>query len=223
MPRKHGDHDALERMVFFSDAVFAIAITLLIIEIHVPHVVGTARQAWHALLEQWPSFFGFVLSFMVIGRFWIGHHRALGWTTHYSPRLLWPNLLLLMMIAFMPFATAFMSSNLGQLVPTLVYDLTLFVTGVMSMRVVEMATSPGLAAEEMPTEERAVMLARGSAIICAVLLSAAVAFLSPEYSFLMLLAIIPLQRLLLVLFRRRTGDAAPSAPGDQASTSASTG
>jgi len=87
----------LERLTFFSDAVFAIAITLLIIEVHVPHVSGVDDALyWQALAELRSSLFGFALSFLVIGMLWMAHHRVFGMLNDYSPKLMWPNLLLLM-------------------------------------------------------------------------------------------------------------------------------
>ena len=107
------DHK-LERLVFFADAVFAIAITLLVSELHVPHFEHRGTQAALAQLAgMWPSLFGFVLSFLVIGRFWMGHHSAFSGVSQFSPRLMWPNLLMLMAIAFMPFITGLMSQNSG--------------------------------------------------------------------------------------------------------------
>lgn len=118
---------ALDRLVFFSDAVFAIAITLLVLDIHVPNFPDrvSVAETWNAFLELGPSFFAFALSFLVIGRFWMGHHERFRSVRHFSARLMWPNLIYLMAIAFMPFATAFLGQNLGHFVPELVYNVSM--------------------------------------------------------------------------------------------------
>jgi len=97
----------LERLILFSDAVFAIAITLLIIEIKIPHFEGhaTQQQLGHALLEKLPEFIGFVISFVVIGQFWTNHHKLFGYITDYTPGLLWLNLFVLLWVVLMPFST----------------------------------------------------------------------------------------------------------------------
>ena len=106
----------LERIILFSDAVFAIAITLLIIEIKIPHFEGpvTQQQLGHALLEKLPDFIGFIISFAVIGQFWTNHHRMFGYVTDYTPGLLWLNLLLLFWIVLMPFST-YLNMQYGNL------------------------------------------------------------------------------------------------------------
>jgi len=126
---------ALDRLVFFSDAVFAIAITLLIIEIEVPDlpVRASSAESWRALAALAPNFFAFALSFLVIGRFWMGHHERFRSLRHFDPRLMWPNMLYLMAIAFMPFATAFLGRNLGHFVPALVYNLSMLTLALLAM------------------------------------------------------------------------------------------
>ncbi|MES2005022.1 MAG: TMEM175 family protein [Bacteroidota bacterium] len=101
----------LERLILFSDAVFAIAITLLVIEIKVPEIhFGTGVDVSHALAEalneKSAEFFGFLLSFAVIGQFWVGHHRLFGYVTDYDSGLLWLNLHMLFWIVLVPFSSA---------------------------------------------------------------------------------------------------------------------
>src|ERR1700712_3926928 len=96
----------LERMILFSDAVFAIAITLLVIELKVPEIeksVVTEEKLLDALAHLIPKFFGFVLSFMFIGIYWTVHHRLFGYVVNYTPKLVRLNLLFLFAVALMPF------------------------------------------------------------------------------------------------------------------------
>jgi uncharacterized membrane protein len=137
MDSKHGDTSgdlALDRLVFFSDAVFAIAVTLLVLDIHVPslpHVISI-EDSWQAFLDLSPSFFAFGLSFLVIGRFWMGHHERFRPLRHFDARLMWPNMIYLLAIAFMPFATAFLGQNLGHFVPELVYNVSMLVLALVA-------------------------------------------------------------------------------------------
>lgn len=201
------DHP-LERLVFFSDAVFAIAITLLVIEIHVPRLEGGSDiAAWNALIHLLPSFFGFVLSFLVIGRFWIGHHTAFAMIDHYDGRLAWPNLLLLMCIALMPFASAFMSANLGQFVPTLFYNMMLLLTAVLSRWVIGIACGPDLLRATADPGIPAMLRSRGFGVILGAATAVAVTFASPVLSQIALVSIPFWQRLL----NRFAANAAPIA------------
>ncbi len=100
-------------MEAFSDGVFAIAITLLVLEIHVPEP-GAGESLGHELLAQWPSYAAFVVSFLTIGITWINHHamvRRLRVVDHSI--LIW-NLLLLMTVSALPFTTALMAAYLKQ-------------------------------------------------------------------------------------------------------------
>src|SRR6266498_3111523 len=111
----------LERMILFSDAVFAIAITLLVIEIKVPTIdrhIATDALLLKALDELIPKFVGFFISFFIIGLYWTIHHRMFGYVVNYTRRLLWLNLVFLLAVVMMPFSTAFYSEYIIQLLKT---------------------------------------------------------------------------------------------------------
>jgi uncharacterized membrane protein len=99
------------RLEAFSDGIFAIAITLLILEVRVPE---SGAGLWRALRAQWPSYFGYALSFLIIGIMWANHShifRLIRRTDHMLSML---NLLLLMTIAFLPFPTAVLARNIAD-------------------------------------------------------------------------------------------------------------
>jgi uncharacterized membrane protein len=179
----HVDHP-LERLMFFSDAVFAIAITLLIIEIKVPHLPrGTSNLEWGGALAQLiPNFVAFLISFFVIGRFWMTHHTAFGFARHFDKRLNWPNLHLLAMIAFMPFATALVAEHFGELVPTLFYNLTLIVTAILSSRLIRIATSEGIVKVDADSAELEFARVRGFSLIIAAIVALLIGLLAPLFS-----------------------------------------
>jgi uncharacterized membrane protein len=162
------DH-ALERMVFFSDAVFAIAITLLVIEVHVPEVPHGADDAafWTALARLIPNLVGYFISFGVIGAFWTGHHRAFSLATRYSPRVIGWNLLFLGTIAFMPFLTAFMAEYAGHRVPASLYWGWMVVTALLNLRVNSIATSEAMRAPTTTEDQVRYVRARSISTICA--------------------------------------------------------
>jgi uncharacterized membrane protein len=208
------DH-ALERLVFFSDAVFAIAITLLVIELHPPHLARGIGDLVHvqALADLIPNFVGFLISFTVIGLFWMGHHRAFSLAAHYSPRILGWNMALLGMIAFMPFATAYLSSNFLQRVPTLFYCAVMLLAALFNLKVNRTATSPPMVDEAASAEDIAYVRIRGLSVALgsatAILLSAIV----PAYGQMGLISI-PLWRVPLkaVARRRKAKASAPAEP-----------
>ena len=99
------------RIEAFSDGMFAIAITLLILEIKVPD--STQGPLAAALLRQWPSYLAFFLSFAYIGVMWMNHHRMFTHIRHSNDTLLVLNLLLLLGVTAVPFPTAVLASRLG--------------------------------------------------------------------------------------------------------------
>lgn len=104
------------RLEAFSDGVFAIAVTLLILEIKVPpvHDIESGRALWAALAERWPSFFAFALSFFTILVAWVGHHLMVQHVKRVTWRLVFTNGLFLLTITFLPFPTALVAEHLGH-------------------------------------------------------------------------------------------------------------
>jgi uncharacterized membrane protein len=98
------------RVEAFSDGVFAIAITLLILEIQVPHV---DHGLWQGLVALWPSYVAFLMSFVVILIMWVNHHELLRMVDGVSYPFLFANGLLLLTVTFMPFPTAVLAAHLG--------------------------------------------------------------------------------------------------------------
>src|SRR4030095_2202531 len=105
----------LERLILFSDAVFAIAITLLVIEIKIPEIhENVSDQALlSALGHLIPKFVGFIISFLLIGLYWTVHHRMFGIVVNYTQKLMWLNLFFLFFIVLMPFSTGFYGEYTG--------------------------------------------------------------------------------------------------------------
>ena len=100
------------RIEAFSDGVFPIAITLLVIEIGVPHVEGEGTTLFGALVEQWPSYLGYAISFLQIGVIWANHHNRFRFIVRSDHLLLFLNILFLMCVAFIPFPTALLADYL---------------------------------------------------------------------------------------------------------------
>ena len=127
----------LERMILFSDAVFAIAITLLVIELKVPeipHDLVTEDRLLESLAEQIPKLIGFLISFFIIGLYWTVHHRLFGYVVNYTQRLLWLNLFFLLAVVLMPFSTAFYSQYIYSLSksPVVLYVFNICFLGIMN-------------------------------------------------------------------------------------------
>jgi uncharacterized membrane protein len=123
-----GGPSGLERMVFFSDAVFAIVITLLVLPITAEVELdeaggGLAHQVW----ALWPRILSFLISFLVIGQFWIAHHRMFGLIRRIDRAMLGINLVGLLTITFLPLPTAILGADTppGDAFPAVFYAISL--------------------------------------------------------------------------------------------------
>lgn len=157
------DHKQLERLTFFSDAVFAIAMTLLVVEVKLPHLHRpTGPELGDALLGLVPNYIGFLVSFLVLGRFWLTHHEVMGMLRASNRRLTTVNLLLLLAVAFMPFPTAVISEYVQLRVGIGFYTGWLIVLGLINRQLIRsIAASPELLEEGLTAAEMGPFLRRG--------------------------------------------------------------
>lgn len=118
--RLFGPGRQTERVVFFSDAVFAIALTLLVIDLKVPEV-DNGETSLDVVVSLLPAFLGYVISFAVIAVNWLGHHRKFRVITGFDSRLLQLNFLLLFLIAFVPFPTSLLSQYPREIMSVVLY------------------------------------------------------------------------------------------------------
>ena len=164
----------LERLILFSDAVFAIAITLLVIEIKIPeiHENVSDKVLLQSLAHLIPKFLGFMISFMMIGLYWTVHHRMFGFVTSYSRKLLLLNLIFLFFVALMPFSTGFYSEYSGPdmlrhqlMVPMIFYVLNFCGMGFLNYFMWVYITNPKNKVAEPPVDPLVVSQARARSLV----------------------------------------------------------
>src|SRR5690554_3459736 len=109
------------RLEAFSDAVLAIAITIMVLELKIPEGAGL-----DAFMRMLPNFLSYVLSFIYVGVYWNNHHHLLHAAGKVSGSVLWSNLNLLFWLSLFPFTTAWMGNNHFEPLPTAVYGFVLF-------------------------------------------------------------------------------------------------
>jgi uncharacterized membrane protein len=112
------------RLEAFSDGVVAIIVTIMVLELKVPH-----DPSPQALLHLTPLFLSYALSFLVVAILWVNHHHLLHTATHASGRILWLNNHLLFWLSLIPFTTAYIGENHLAPLPVALYGLVLFFCG----------------------------------------------------------------------------------------------
>jgi TMEM175 potassium channel family protein len=178
--RPEADRDR-DRIVNLSDGVFAIAITLLVLDIRAPNIpenlVATELPA--ALLSLWPKYFGYVLSFVGISTFWMIHHSIFRPIRAYDRTLLYLNFLFLMVVAFVPFPTSLLGEYGNYQLPVAVYAATLAIGRLLLTAIHWYSTrNDSLLSEGQDPRTVRFFLIRGLTIPVIFLLSIGVSFFS---------------------------------------------
>jgi uncharacterized membrane protein len=111
-----------ERLLLFSDAVMAVAITLLVLDIRLPEDASglTDARLWTALAATLPRIYAYILSFLVVAAFWMSHHQKFRVIPHADGPLMWLNTLFLLLIGLVPFVTSVIADS-GNATATIVY------------------------------------------------------------------------------------------------------
>lgn len=115
------DELSFSRIVAFSDGVFAIAITLLVLQIQVPSHIHSASKLTHALTDQSSDLIAYAISFAVIGRFWVSHHRFFSNVRSFDSRLLALNLLFLAFVVLIPYSSQVLGEYGGKAPAVILY------------------------------------------------------------------------------------------------------
>ncbi len=172
------------RLENFSDGVFAIAITLLILNVKVPDKEGiTNSQLNHILRNALPQLLSFGFSFLVIGIFWVAHHRIFSFAKVADTPLLWLNIVYLLFVALIPFPASILADNFFLPTTILLYTGTLFIIAVMNFIIFKYITNNEDVKHEALTDDiyRAAVKSAVIGPICYVL-AAASCFISPYLS-----------------------------------------
>jgi uncharacterized membrane protein len=188
----------LDRIVNFSDAVFAIAITILVLDIRLPDNLSPTELPVQ-VLGLGPKYLSYLISFLVLAVYWQAHHRVFKPITGYDGTLVWLNILFLMAVAFLPFPTSLLGEYGREQVSVVIYAANAAVASLLLVTISWYATSghrlvaPDLVDDEAERKQRA----QGLAVPVVFVLSIGISFFSPRaamYSWLLLSVTDPLIR-----------------------------
>jgi uncharacterized membrane protein len=175
------------RIVAFSDGVFAIAITLLVLELNIPDTLSGHDAVWNWIWDEREKFLAFAISFAVIGRFWIVHHRFFSEVRAFDNALLSLNLLYLGTIVLIPFSSQVLGEYGGETTSVVVYAANLAAVILVGFWMMNRAHRAGLTNAD--AEARREGAVRAGYIAAVFLASIPVAFLAPSLAQLMWLVL----------------------------------
>ncbi len=201
------------RIEAFSDGVFAIAVTLLVLDIRVPTPADTpTHQLLTRLLHLWPELFSYALSFVIIGVYWVAHHLMLHALKRADRTLLWINNLFLMWVALIPFSAGVLGQYRHAQVAVVLYGLNL-VAASLSLQTLWAYATRTRSLSDAPIDPK---LARAGTVrtlgaVAIYLAAIALSFLSPDVS-LAFYWLAPACYVLMQSRDDRRGRAAPRSP-----------
>lgn len=191
----------LDRLVFFSDAVVAIAITLLALNLKIDHTPD-GHLHFSDIAAQWKTFAAFLLSFFNIANFWRSHHIFFGYIKKIDGRMLWYNINWLLFVAVLPFSTSLVSAYFSDYTSIVVYSLNLFAIAVFQNLIWDYASDRQFTSKELEPEfdKRIRMMCNLDMLNS--LIGVVLAFFHPTIAFIFLLTKLPVFLIVFVVIGR---------------------
>jgi uncharacterized membrane protein len=132
---------ATNRIETLTDGVFAIVMTLLVLNLAIPEISQTsAQELFSRILQLWPKLLSYTVSFIILGIFWVGHHHIFHYIKRANAGLLWINIFFLLFIALIPFSTALSGDYSSIEVPFIIYGINLVPIFILRYALWEYAT-----------------------------------------------------------------------------------
>jgi uncharacterized membrane protein len=159
---------SLERLAALSDGIFAVAMTLLVLDLHVParEVIHSQGELWHTLAGATPQLISYLMSFMTLGIFWNGQQAQLSSFTHSDRHLSWIHIGFLFLVSIMPFSTRLLAEFISYRTVLIAYWVNILLLGVVLFVSWRYATGAGLLREAITHQkqcamERRIVVAQG--------------------------------------------------------------
>lgn len=186
------------RVEALTDGIFAVAMTLLVIELKIPdpHAVASQHDLLQALAALLPKFVSWVISFFVLAIFWISHHRLFHFVRHVDAPLLWRNVFQLALVSLMPFAAALVGEYPGMPVAQAAYNGNMAALAALAaLKLKYVYRHPGLTGIPLdaPTYHAA-LLRNGALMLCAVAAMAIAATHGTQFATFVYLLMFPIGR-----------------------------
>lgn len=173
------------RLEALQDGVYAIAITLLVLELHLPEheAIHTQADLLAALGDQVPRFLSWLMSFFVLGIFWHANGRAQSWMRHTDGPLAWIGVASLLFVSFMPFAASLVGSYAAMPVATYIYAGVMAGLGLLAMAQLHyLKTHPALCIAPIPVLVYRAAMVRSGGVVAAATLAAVITLFAPPFA-----------------------------------------
>jgi len=205
MSRITDDTITTARLTSFSDGVFAIAVTLLVFNLKVPHIPADEvhMQLPYAILGMVPSFTTYVLTFLLVALYWTFHHRMLNLVTHIDTPFLWMNIVYLLSISFIPFPAMLFGTYPKEPISFVFYIGSMMVIALLTMLMLAYASYNGrLTGKELPVAIVKYLFFRQFTSVIVFMLSIPIAFYQLRWALDSLFILFPIHWFTRKYFRK---------------------